>query len=216
MANLRLLVRTTEHVTLALFICGLISAAPVQERQDMLQSHDLQSKTNRSNLISTTDGNATERTVRNACNLPDNVADLRDVPQNYLSPLFAYSELLEQRYPPICSGSQKKRSDNDDECGIIERDFLSKVVPDNSSVLCPYTYKCDYDPSRYPRYIITAKCSTKYPTNDTQDESVAHVHRCELFGEITLAVQRHNGESWNTEDKTIHHGCELQDVSRQS
>ncbi len=123
MANLQVLVRTTAHVTLAILICGLISAVPVQERQDMVQSHDLQSETNRSNLTSTTDGNTTARAVRSACNLPDNVADLRDVPQNYLSPLFAYSELLEQRYPPICSGSRKKRSDNDGECGTIERDF---------------------------------------------------------------------------------------------
>ncbi len=201
---------TAAHVTLALVLCGFVSAAPVQ---NMLQS---QSEPNRSNLTSTTGGIATARAVRNACNLPDNVADLRDAERNYWSPLFAYSELLEQKYPPICSGSRKKRSDNDGECGTIERDFLSKVVPDNSSVLCPYTYKCDYDPSRYPRYIITAECSTKYPTNET---SVPHEHRCGPFGTITLGVLRHNGDSWNTENlanRTIHHGCQLQDVSRQS
>ncbi len=205
---------TAAHVILALLLLsGFISAAPVQ---NMLQS---QSEPIRFSLTSTTGDNATARAVRNACNLPDNVADLRDASPNYLSPLFAYSELLEQKYPPICSGSRKKRSDNDGECGTIERDVLSQVVPDNSSVLCPYTYKCDYDPSKYPRYIITAECSTKYPTNDTQDESAAHVHRCELFGEITLGVLQHNGDSWNTENltnRTIHHGCQLQDVRRQS
>ncbi len=212
MANL---VRTTAHVTLALLICGLISAAPVQERQDMLQSHDLQSETNRSNLTSTTDGNATERAVRNTCNLPDIVADLIDLEQNYLSPLFAYSELLEQKYP-ICSGSRKKRGDGDNRCATIEIDFLSEVVPDNSGVLCPYVYKCNYDPSRYPRYIITANCSTTYPTNDTDESGV---HRCKPFGTVFLKVLRRNGKSWNTDnlsDEKIYHGCELWDISGQS
>ncbi len=215
MANLQVLVRTTAHVTLALLVSGLISAAPVQERQDTLQSHDPQSETNHSNLTSTTDGNATARVVRNACDLPDNVAALRRVGQNYLSPLFAYSELLEQIYPPICSGSRKKRSDGDDRCPTIEAD-LSEVDPDNSGVLCPYVYQCDYDPSRYPRYIITAKCSTTYPTNDTDESGV---HRCKPFGTVILKVLRHNGESWNTNslaDEEIYHGCELRDISKQS
>ncbi len=213
MAHLQLLVSITAHVTLALLVCGsVISAAPVQERQDMLQSHDLQSETNRSNLTSTTDGNATARAVRNACNLPDDVADLRTTGQNHWSPLFAYSELLEQIYPPICSGSRKKRSDGDNRCPTIEKD-LSEVVPDNSSVLCPYVYKCTYDPSRYPRYIITANCSTTYPTNDTDESGV---HRCKPFGTVILKVLRHNGESWNTDnlsDEEIYHGCELRDIS---
>ncbi len=199
MANLQL---TAVHVTLVLLVCGLISAAPVQERQDVLQPYDPQSTPSRSTLDST---NATVRTVRNAaCNLSKEA--LSDTPQNYQSPLFAYSELLERHSltkSEHSEESRKKKSSADNECSDIERNYLGKVVPDNSSVLCPYTYKCDYDPFRYPRYIITAKNLTTYPINDTDGSGV---HRCKPFGELELTVLQKNG---SCDEVTIYHGYEL-------
>ncbi len=217
MANYNLQLVSTAHMTLALLLvcanCGLISAAPVQERQNVLQPYSPQSEPSRSNLDST---NGTGRTVRNtACNLHDEVdiLSLRDTPHNYESPLFAYSELLEKHSltKPKCSEeSRKKRISADNKCSKLERNYLGKVVPDNSSVLCPYTYKCDYDPFRYPRYIITAKNLTTYPTNDTDGSGV---HCCKPFGILELAVRQKNG---STESVTIYHGYQLGYISDSS
>lgn len=39
---------------------------------------------------------------------------------------------------------------------------LKRAAPTKGSVYCPWTYKCDYNEQRYPRYLIQAECSTDY------------------------------------------------------
>ena len=81
-----------------------------------------------------------------------------------LNPLYAFSVMAELQHAQ--AASRRKRQGSVDSTVIPHqtcRDLLSKLNTNSSRrtstqvVACPVVYRCDYNPTRYPRYLIQAE-----------------------------------------------------------
>lgn len=202
MASFRL-VSTAVHVTLALIIASrLIAAAPMQERLQVPLPLGTEDGSGQSSPSSDDGAPTAPRNLRAA--LTDVTPEtLKNRWPNYESPLFGYSELV-QEAGPFAPPSRRKRAE-DNYCNDIEAD-LSQMAPGiGSGALCPYKFKCDYDYNRYPRYIVTAKCLTTHPTDDPDETSD---RRCIRRGRKGLKVLISQGnDQWSMDEVLVHHYC---------
>lgn len=131
------------------------------------------------------------------------------------------NELIENR--PSSSGNLSEagntysrsyyQSLGERNCDEVKK-MLATLAPKKEDVLCPWDYLCSYDEERYPKYIITAICST---TRCKRGCSTSGYSLCRpiIYPMQILKVQEsgacHNGTdqvAWTAETHNIILGCE--------
>lgn len=79
--------------------------------------------------------------------------------------------------------------------------------------ICPWTYKCDHDPARFPAYIVHAHCSSELEEVQYTDSDGRHQCQCRPMT-YPLKVLRFVGcdpdtdtEQWEMSEQIVNVGC---------